>query len=47
MTKKDVRVVFYLDEESARQLRVVAEQADRPVSWVARYIVKKWLEEAG
>ena len=45
-TKKDARVVFYLDEETAEALTAVAASADRPVSWVVRQIVTNWLEDS-
>ena len=44
--KNDKRIVFYLDEESAAALTVVAAGADRPVSWVVRQVVLNWLEDS-
>lgn len=44
MADKTKRFVFYLDEATAAELEMVAEASDRPVSWVVRYIVSRWLE---
>ena len=42
--KNDKRIVLYLDAATAAELELVAVSADRPVSWLARYIVSRWLE---
>ena len=42
--KNDKRIVFYLDAATAAELELVAVSADRPVSWLVRYIVSRWLE---
>ena len=44
--KNDKRIVFYLDEESAAALTVVAAGADRPVSWIVRQVVLNWLKDS-
>ena len=43
MARNEERVVFYLDPETAGQLKAVAASMDRSVSWVVRRLIQDWL----